>query len=349
MAVSDIHKEHKWLVTGSLVIIAAVALGLTLAYARSVLIPFVLAVFIFVLVSPILDFQVLRLKIPRALAVVVTLLIVLIILTAICLFLSQAIQTVVDTAGRYSDSFVSLIKQASAKMQQWGIVLEPAEITGDLQRQIPALVTNTVGTVFGFLSSVFLVAIFVIFLLIGRNPHAVHVGIYGDIDQKIRRYLATKAVISTVTGLLVWAVLALFKLELAGVFGMLAFLLNFIPSIGSVFATLLPLPIAVAQFQEPWLIVAIVLVPGTIQMVIGNGIEPKLLGEGMHLNPVVILLALSFWGILWGVVGMFLAVPMTAVIRIVLMQFDTLKPIGNLLAGQLPAPKTKTPSRPTRS
>jgi AI-2 transport protein TqsA len=74
-------------------------------------------------------------------------------------------------------------------------------------------------------------------------------------------------------------------------------------------------------------------------MSIGNIIEPKLLGEGLQLHPVIILLALSFWGLLWGVVGMFLAVPMTAIIRIVLMQFDTLRPVGRLLAGELPGMK----------
>jgi AI-2 transport protein TqsA len=68
-------------------------------------------------------------------------------------------------------------------------------------------------------------------------------------------------------------------------------------------------------------------------MVMGNVIEPKLMGEGLNLHPVTVLLALSFWGLLWGIVGMFLAAPITAAIRIVLMQFDTLRPIGNLLAG----------------
>ena len=82
--------------------------------------------------------------------------------------------------------------------------------------------------------------------------------------------------------------------------------------------------------------VLVILIPGTIQMVLGNVIEPKVMGEGLNLHPVTILLALSFWGLIWGVVGMLLATPMTAVVRIVLMQFETLRPIGNLLAGHLP-------------
>ena len=71
-------------------------------------------------------------------------------------------------------------------------------------------------------------------------------------------------------------------------------------------------------------------------MVIGNGLEPKFMGNELQLHPVTVLLALAFWGLLWGVVGALLAVPITASIRIILMQFETLQPIGKLLAGELP-------------
>ena len=84
------------------------------------------------------------------------------------------------------------------------------------------------------------------------------------------------------------------------------------------------------------MMVLVVLVPGAIQMAIGNIVEPKIMGKGLKLHPIVILLALSFWGLLWGVVGMFLAAPITAVIRIVLMQFDSLKALAELLTGKLP-------------
>ncbi len=339
---SDLQKEQNGLIVASLVVIAIVAIGIVLLYARSVLIPFVLAVFISLLISPILDFQVLQLKIPRAFAITITLIIVLTILAVLFLAVSQAIQSIVSTAGHYSDSFVELIEIVLQRIKAWGISPNQDEIVGTLQKRIPGFITNAFGTAFGFISSIVLVTIFVIFLLIGRNSHIIHKGIYSDIDQQIRRYITIKAIVSTVTGLIVWAVLALFNLELANVFGILAFLLNFIPSVGSIIATLLPIPIAVAQFQNPLLIILVVGIPGAIQMVIGNGIEPRLMGKGLHLHPITILLALSFWGLLWGIPGMFLAVPMTAVIRIILMQFDILKPIGNLLAGQLPKSRKNT-------
>lgn len=339
---SDLRGEQAWLITGSLLVIAVVALGFTLRYARAVLVPFVLAIFIYSLVSPILDMQVIRLKVPRTIAVGITLLIVLVILFVVFLFMNQAVQAIVSTAGRYSDSMVNLAKQVFSDIKGWGIELDQAKIIETLQKQIPKLVGDTFGAIMGFSSGVLFVVIFLVFLLIGRNPRVVRSGIYADIDGKVKKYIGTKAVISMATGVLVWVTLSLFGLELAGIFGIFAFLLNFIPSVGSIIATLLPIPIAVAQFENPWLITAVVLVPGAIQMSVGNVIEPKLMGEGLQLHPVVILLALSFWGLLWGVVGMFLAVPMTAIIRIILMQFDTLRPVGRLLAGELPGSQAVT-------
>jgi len=232
--------------------------------------------------------------------------------------------------------------------------IDTKQIVRDLKNYIFNIVTNAFGTIFGLITGVFFVSIFVIFLLAGRNPYAEHSEIHQAIVQKIRRYVGTKVVISAVTGLLVWAILTTIRLPLAGVFAVLAFLLNFIPSIGSIIATLLPIPIAVAEFhQTPWMVLVAVLVPGAVQNILGNIVEPKLMGEGLNLHPVTVLLALSFWGLLWGIVGMFLAAPITAAIRIVLMQFDTLRPIANVLAGDFSKAPGKvadivTPS-PTRA
>lgn len=338
----DKRDESAWLTTGSLMVLAVVALAVALIYTRTIMIPFVLAIFIISLVSPILDFQVIRLKFPRPIAVTLTFLIVVVIIALLCFFIADAIQTIVATAGRYSDSFANLAGRVFPLIKRWGIDLKQDEILADFQNKILQLATSALGTAVGIISSFFFVLIFVMFLLAGRNPYAVRSGVRADIDQQIRRYIAIKIAVSTLTGLLVWATLAAIGLDLAGVFGMLAFLLNFIPSVGSIISTFLPIPIAVAQFQHaPWLIVYILAVPGMIQTVIGNVIEPKWMGEGLHLHSITVLLALSFWGLLWGITGMFLAAPLTAILRIILMQFDTFKPIGKLLAGDFSKSETR--------
>jgi len=329
--------EQTWLAVGSLMVLALVAVAAGLWYASAVMIPFVLAMFIAVVFSPVVDLLVVRFRVPQSIAVLAAVLVVLGILVCFGLFMIAAVQTVIQTAGPYSKDFTDLAERAMDRLRQWRVPIDQQKISESLEARLPALATQTVGTATGLLSNGFLILIFVVFLLAGRNPHKVRRGVYAEIEGKVRSYIATKFAVSTATALVVWAILALFGLDMAGLFGMLAFLLNFIPSIGSIIATLLPLPVAVAQFSgEPWRVVAIVLVPGLVQNLVGNALEPKLMGKGLDLHPVTILLALAFWGLMWGLVGMVLAVPITASIRIVLVRFDTTRPIGNLLAGELP-------------
>ena len=130
--------------------------------------------------------------------------------------------------------------------------------------------------------------------------------------------------------------LSILGIDLALAFGIFAFLLNFIPSLGSVVATFLPLPIVLVT-EDMTLATGImaIAIPGAIQFSVGNVIEPKVMGKSLELHPVTILVALIFWGTLWGVVGMFLAVPITAVLRILLGRLEVTRPAAALLEGRL--------------
>jgi len=419
-------KEQSWLITASLAIIAVVAAAMALIYTRAVMIPFVVALFIVALVSPIEDFQVKWLRLPRAIAIIVTLLVVMAVIALVFLLIAQAITTIVSTAAEYSASFEYMANKIIATVEYMYPKEEPAPVSPndagalpaapkvapvpskpgplvlypdveeadrtatlevkppstlsvdpndpnavqaieeglpkkgpridtqrivmDLKNYVFNIVTNAFGTILGLISSMLFVIIFVLFLLLGRNPYTTHSEVYSDVVQKIRKYVGIKIVISATTGLLVWATLTILGLKLAGVFGILAFILNFIPSIGSIIVTFLPVPIAVVQFQSsPWMIVLVVGIPGAIQNLLGNIVEPKLQGEGLNLHPVTILLALSFWGLLWGIVGMFLAAPITAALRIVLMQFELLRPIAHLMAGEFTGPPPSVLPSGTRS
>jgi AI-2 transport protein TqsA len=157
-----------------------------------------------------------------------------------------------------------------------------------------------------------------------------------QIDRDIRRYLVLKFLISAVTGTLVGLIFFAFGVDLALVFGVLAFVLNFVPSVGSIVSTLLPLPIVLVHFETIGPVLAILALTTAVQLVIGNGIDPKLMGQRLDLSPVTIVMALVFWGLLWGGVGMLLAAPLTAILRIVLAQFETTRPFTDLMAGRLP-------------
>jgi predicted PurR-regulated permease PerM len=141
---------------------------------------------------------------------------------------------------------------------------------------------------------------------------------FKDITLQIQRYIVTKFFISLTVGILFGIICALFGVEFYIIWAMLALLLNFIPNIGSVFAVIFPSIMALIQYESfsYALLIACVLI--ILQNLIGNLIEPKIFGDRLGLNPIVILISLLIWGYLWGIVGMFLSVPLTAVIKIII-------------------------------
>jgi AI-2 transport protein TqsA len=334
-----LHEEQSWLRTVSLMILASVALATALIYTRAVMVPFVLAIFISYLVSPIVDVLHVRLRMPRGLSVFVALLVVIALMTLLALLIGFSTRGLAGSADIYREKLAGFAGSAFSILDRFNIDLGQQSLLEGL-KQLPVLgmLRRTAGTVVELLSTGVLVLIFVIYLLLGRQPRRLRTGIYADMDLKIRRYVVTKVATSVATGILVGVTLALFGLDLALVFGVMAFLLNFIPSIGSIVSTLLPIPLAIVQFDSLWQIIGITVVPGLIQIVIGNGIEPKLMGQGLELHPVTILLALVFWGLLWGVVGMLLAAPITAVMKLILERFEMTRPVADVLAGRLPSP-----------
>jgi AI-2 transport protein TqsA len=339
----NFRNEQVSLAVGSLMILAAVTVAAALVYTRDVMVPFVLAIFITTAVSPVVDFQVVRWRIPAWIAIPVALLLVLTVLALLGVILIVAIQTVVHVAGEYSERVIELIERLGAQLNAHHIQVEQGRISAELEARLPQMISQAAGTFSSLLSSGFLIMIFVVLLLAGRNPRRRPTGIYAEIEATIRQYITTKTAISAVAGLLVGLTLWSLGLRMAPLFGLLTFLLNFIPNIGSIIATLLPIPIALTQFENPWTILAVVGLPGAIQFTIGYLVEPRLIGRGLELHPVTVLLALAFWGLLWGIVGMVLAVPIVATLRIVLSRFDTTRGLGNLLAGRLPVADASAP------
>ncbi|MDG2224507.1 MAG: AI-2E family transporter [Rubripirellula sp.] len=178
------------------------------------------------------------------------------------------------------------------------------------------------------------VLIFVFFLLIG-TPTYQKSETLREIDLQIRSYLALKTTISIFTGMAFGMALRLFGVPMAFTFGVMAFLLNFVPNVGPLVASLLPIPLIILDPDGSltWMAITITVIC-SIQLISGNVVEPKIMGNSSDLHPVTILLALMFWGMMWGVIGMFLATPITAAVKIVLERIDQTRPIASLMAGR---------------
>ena len=141
---------------------------------------------------------------------------------------------------------------------------------------------------------------------------------FKDITEQIQRYIATKFLISLLTGFLVGIVLWIFDVDFLIVWAVMAFFLNFIPNIGSILAVVLPTVMTLIQYESVGYTLLVGGIISLVQNLIGNLLEPKIMGDKLGLNPLVILVSLLVWGYIWGIAGMFLSVPLTAVVKIII-------------------------------
>ncbi|MBW2280876.1 MAG: AI-2E family transporter [Deltaproteobacteria bacterium] len=327
-----------------LLVLATVATAFALYWLRPVMLPFVMALFVAFGLQPLVALQVRRLRLPRGLAIAATGVLGLILLWLIGGLLTTSIGQLAANSQSYQAQIGSLIARLGDALQEVGLDL-PDEIAGAgiSGRMVRDTLLSTTNAILELLSQSLLVTIFVIFLLIGGSAEP-GPAVWRAIEVQVQRYLLTKAVLSSVTGVLVGLTLTVLGVDLALVFGLFAFLLNFIPSIGSVIATLLPLPVVLfsPEVSATTAVLAIA-IPGGLQFLIGSVLEPKIMGDSLDLHPIAILIALIFWGMLWGVIGMLLAAPITAVMKILFERLEMTQPLARLLSGRLAAPDAPPP------
>lgn len=321
----------------SLVILAIVALTGALIYTKTILVPFVISFFIFAIISPVFEYFRMKLKLPGFVALLVTATMAILIIAAMVFFLVSSFDQFFQSADVYRDKIIQFIQWGGSLGQSYGLKVDDALLKEEL-RNLPILhwVKNLTGGIVNLVGNTFLILIFTLFMLLGEGASKLDNPIVLEVHNKISRYSGTKMLTSVSTGLLVGLILWVCHVDLALMFLILTILLNFIPSFGSIIATALPLPIVLLQYGLGWQFAVVILGCSLIQIVIGNVIEPKMMGESMDLHPLAIMLFLMFWGLVWGVPGMFLAVPITAILKIILSRIETTKPIAEILAGRLP-------------
>jgi AI-2 transport protein TqsA len=326
--------------TFCLLTLTLIALGAALYFLKPVLVPFVLAVFLTNCLMPAIEMQQRYLHAPRSLAitstVIATILIVLICGALVATSVAGAAERLQDYEKQFQRFTEGMARSAPPR---WLHI----DLDSDKVARYFAVQEGTgwqfMSTVFGeatnILSSGVIVIIFMIFLVAGSGANT-HSGMLGEIEANVRRYVVTLVFISIGVGFLVGLTLAILGVELAWMFGFLAFLLNFVPNVGPIIATLLPLPVILLSpdMSITAKVLAIVM-PSLTHLVVGNIVQPKVQGNALALHPVVILLSLMFFGTIWGITGAFLATPITGVVRIICARIPVMHPLAELLAGNL--------------
>jgi len=340
-----------------LIILAIGMVGGSLYYLQTVLLPFVIALFVVVGCRPIAGYFEKKLHLHHLLAFALTFIFGFFVLTLFGILTFISIQDLgqhgdvyesrINTIATWLDQRIPNTNETSQEPSDGSV---PGSVMTDSQDDLDSVshllsqcteffkrtFFSLAGSLSSLLSYAILILIYVFFLLLGNDNSTSQPELVIQIEAKVRQFLVVKTAISAVTGLVFGMVLWLFGVPLAIVFGFLAFLLNFIPNIGPLISTLTPIPFLVLNSEmSTTAAVSCFGLIASIQFISGNVVETRIMGKSFDVNPIVLLLALMFFGQIWGIVGMFLATPIVSVIKIVLDQNESTKGLGDLLAGRL--------------
>lgn len=309
--------------------------------AQGLLIPFLIAAFLAVLCAPpVLWLQ--RHRVPTVVAVVLVVLVLTLLLSLVGAVVGQSVNNFVDAIPRYEKRITDLADSIRVwldrlpfdvpKMQAVDII-DPGKLLSYLGSGLKTLLAAV--------SNVMLVTLTLVFMLLEAaglaskvraafGPAAGDDGRFAIVTQDIQRYLAIKTILSIATGTAVGVWMAILGVDFALVWGLLAFLLNYIPNLGSIVAAIPAVLLALLQLGFGSALAAL-LGFVVVNMILGNLVEPHLLGRRLGLSTLVVFLSLVFWGWIWGPVGMFLSVPLTMIAKILFEHSDDLEWIAVLL------------------
>ena len=320
--------------------------------ADTIIIPILLAVFIAVLSLPLL-YGLQQWGLPRILAVVATVLADIAILSAVGFLVVRSVDEFTGQLPGYQAN----LEQATSSVVQWiserGGPIEAADFL-DAERVV-GLVGGAVTRVAAVLQNALLVILITVFILFEATslPTKLRLafGEGGDrfdrwtrTAQDVQHYLGIKTVVGVVKGVLTGFLVAFFDIDFPVFWALSAFVLHYIPSIGSIVAAIPPVLIALVQFG-PGSAAGVALGYLVIDTVLGNLLEPTLMGRRFGLSVLVVFMSLLFWGWVWGPVGMLLSVPLTIIVKIILANTEDLRWLAILLGtGQV---DTATPARET--
>lgn len=332
------------LLVGLLSVLVVFVVAATFKAAYNVVIPLMIAWLLSYICGPVVNYLVHR-KIPLGVAVFAVLVLVLFVCYFCGIFLSGRVRAVLAESPSYVSQLTTIYRDAVYNLKLPEDYLEGINWSERLGPKLASMSASIAIFMGNFLGKLMLVLIFLVFMLLGKPYFKYKVErafppdraikfteITSSISKQIGQYLVVKVAISGTTGVLVWLGLTLLNVKFALTWGALAFFLNFIPSIGSILASIPPILLSIVQFYPSvWMPIFAAVVLLLIQMTMGNVIEPKIMGDHLNLSPVVILLSLVFFGWMWGMVGALLSVPIAAAIKIFCENIEVLKPISILM------------------
>ncbi|OSY89046.1 hypothetical protein WH52_05135 [Tenacibaculum holothuriorum] len=326
-------------------VIVTIAILATLVVGKGILIPFVFALIFWFLTREIrksiykLPFA--KKFIPHWLSNILVFTVIILAFGFISEIITNSISNLTESYSKYEPNVSSIINKLNSYFHI-DIFKSVKSVIGNFD--YGSVLGNIANGISGLLGDTFMIVIYALFIFLEEaslkkklrkvffKDNGNVQSILTKIENSISSYLRLKTYVSLLTGILSYIVLVLVGVDSAPFWAFLIFLLNYIPTIGSLVATVFPAIFSLIQFGEftPFLIVLTAV--GAVQVIVGNVVEPKVFGKSLNLSPLVTILALAIWGKIWGITGMILSVPITVIMIIIFSQFEKTKTVAIFLS-----------------
>ena len=319
---------------------------------KTIFIPLTFAIFLAFMFQPLNRFLQSK-RIPVEITILLMVIIILITFTLMGTVVYTSISSFVTEFPKYEQKITEMF-------QDFIITFEiPVEkVTDYLKNKVnwfelaqkfslSKIISGTMGTFVDFMTKLLLTVAFMIFIVLERSKmikrvekvmtknEAEHsVTLVMKIEQSVKTYIVNKTIISLITGLISMLFIAVLGIDFVVISGILIFILNYIPNLGSIIASAFPMIICFIQYGFNWQLIAIATALISTQMIMGNFVEPKMMGTGLKLSPLFVLIALIFWFWVWGPVGMILAIPITSTFSLIIKEIPSLKIISAFISSE---------------
>ena len=331
-------------------IATVVLVGICLHFISDALLPVVAALFLANIFMPLVDFLQKK-KVPTTFSIIIVLVLVAGILFGVFIIISISITSIVEVFPKYQTKWNAVfLPDISNFLGNISPTLKQKTLDFDLRTafngsEVASGLSSITNSLVSIVSGFALIMLFMLFILAGTGQFRVKLkrafppsssqrlgDMFIDIDKRVSRYLTTTVLLNALSGVAMSIVLALFGVDLAIFWGLLTFLLTFIPSIGSIFAAILPISVAFVQFDSVGTPIAVAVTVLVTQILIGSVLTPRIMGGALNLSPLLILVSLIFWGWVWGPWGMVLSVPITSTLAIIFESIPSLQPLAILMS-----------------
>ena len=331
-----------------LIFFAAVLIFYLMSSLASILLPLVLALLVALIVQPPMIFLTNK-GLPKWLILPTFSILSLIILFGIGSIISDTAGQLVDQEQFFVSRFLMKTDEALIWINNtfrlnWDTTFLVSELYKSIQSGwLNSFIANIASEIGSFISSFLFFALYYVMLLSGMSHYKSYISYVGgdnsesflheyeNVQRQVFSYMWIKTLINIGTGLLTFTICIIFGIKFAIFWAFLAFIFSFVPNIGSILSTILPILMAVIQLDsiESLLLFAVLLV--AMHFVMGNVVEPIIMGNRLRLNTLTVLFGLVFWGYIWGIPGMILSVPLLVIMKLILERFPEVSIIGRVM------------------